>query len=350
MNNKRLSNIELLRILCIVLILSMHSIALVETSTLNSLNIVLLHMVSAVGNIGVSCFVLISGYFGIKFRMYRFVQLVILTTFYTVLVHLFLNGITIDAGLIKSILVVPLYNNWFIACYLLLMLFSPFLNLLAQQMSTHQFLNCLIVGFLAFSVLPTGLNTPWYTVVTGGGKCLIYMIYLYMVGRFLRLHADSYFDRKKTFGVFALLQMLIILGNIVVEIIAHKPCRILSLDCSPLILGSAVCAFYYFKSLHFHSQIINRISVSILAVYLLDGMRIWVNKLIQIHLHANDAFLFVYLFALVSATFCIAIIIDNIRIILLGKLESKTIGIIADGLTKGQKYVENKIKNLHNEY
>lgn len=168
MNNKRLSNIELLRILCIVLILSMHSMALVETSKLSSLNNVLSHIVSAVGNVGVSCFVLISGYFGIKFKMYRFVQLVILTTFYTVLVHFFHNGFTIDVGLINSILVVPLYNNWFIACYLLLMLFSPNLNLLAQQMSTHQFLKFLTVGFLAFSVLPTGLNTPWYTVLTGG--------------------------------------------------------------------------------------------------------------------------------------------------------------------------------------
>lgn len=179
---------------------------------------------------------------------------------------------------------------------------------------------------------------------------MIYIIYLYTVGRFLRLHADSYFDRKKTFGVFALLQTLIIFGNIVVEIIAHKPCRILSLDCSPLILGSAVCAFYYFKSLHFHSQIINRISVSILAVYLLDGMRIWVNKWILIHLHANDVFLFAYLLSLVLATFCIAIIIDNIRILLLRKLESKTIDMISDGLIKAKKYVDSKIKNLNNEY
>lgn len=173
---------------------------------------------------------------------------------------------------------------------------------------------------------------------------------MYMVGRFIRLYADSDFDRKKTFGLFVILQTLIVLGNIVVEIITHKSCRILSLDCSPLIMGSAVCAFYYFKSLHFNSQIINRISVSILAVYLLDGMRIWLNQWIQIHLHANDFFLPVYLLALVSATFCMAIIIDNIRILLLGKLESKTILIILDGLTKAKKYFDSKIKILNNEY
>lgn len=68
----------------------MHSMALVETSKLSSLNNVLSHIVSAVGNVEVSCFVLISGYFGIKFKIYRFVQLVILTTFYTVLVLFFI--------------------------------------------------------------------------------------------------------------------------------------------------------------------------------------------------------------------------------------------------------------------
>lgn len=48
--------------------------------------------------------------------------------------------------------------------------------------------------------------------------------------------------------------------------------------------------------------------------------------------------------ALVSATFCMAIIIDNIRILLLGKLESKTILIILEGLIKAKKYFDSKIK------
>lgn len=170
------------------------------------------------------------------------------------------------------------------------------------------------------------------------------------MGRFLRLHMNIDVVRSKSLFSFFVFQALILVGNISMEHLMHKPCKVLALDCSPLILGSAVCAFYYFKSLHFHSQIINRISVSILAVYLLDGMRILVNKWILIHLHANDVFLFVYLLALVSATFCIAIIIDHIRILLLGKLESKTIDIISDGLIKAKKYVDSKIKNINNEH
>lgn len=173
MKKERLSNFELLRIVCILLILTMHSMSQVNTSELSTANVYLSHVVSSVGNIGVSCFLLISGYFGVRFKLQRFVQLVVLTTFYTVFVYLFQNGFMIDKGILKAVLVVPLYDNWFITCYLLLMLFAPYLNMFIHGLSKTQYVKMLAIGIVFFSILPTALNTPWYTILFGGVNVLL---------------------------------------------------------------------------------------------------------------------------------------------------------------------------------
>ena len=84
MSETRSSNFECLRILAIILILIMHSYAQANCKE-NLFNLFVGYVISAIGNIGVSCFVLLSGYFGVKFKMQRFIQLILITTFCTVI-------------------------------------------------------------------------------------------------------------------------------------------------------------------------------------------------------------------------------------------------------------------------
>lgn len=67
MSETRSSNFECLRILAIILILIMHSYAQANCKE-NLFNLFVGYVISAIGNIGVSCFVLLSGYFGVKFK------------------------------------------------------------------------------------------------------------------------------------------------------------------------------------------------------------------------------------------------------------------------------------------
>lgn len=181
MIKERQSNFELLRIVCILLILTMHSISQVQVSELSTFNVYLSHIVSSIGNIGVSCFILISGYFGIKFKLQRFIQLAFLTTLYAVVVYLFQKGFVVDRGIVKALLVVPLYDNWFVSCYLLLTLFAPYLNDFVQNLSKIQYAKLLVIMIVCFSILPTAFNTPWYTILFGGGQmfalCNIFISY-----------------------------------------------------------------------------------------------------------------------------------------------------------------------------
>lgn len=151
----RISGFELLRIISIILILTMHVTALAHISEHNSFNGYVLSFINSIGNLGVTCFILISGYFGIKRNWYKFLKLVIVTTFYSVLVYLIpilSNEYPFSIfDFIKSILVIPLYKNWFITCYLITIILSPYLEILINSLSKNNF------KFLLISLLYVSL-------------------------------------------------------------------------------------------------------------------------------------------------------------------------------------------------
>ena len=95
---------ETLRIVSILLILSMHIYSQVPKEDMIFGNLILGHLINAIGNIGVTCFVLISGYFGIKFKSFRLIQLILITTFYSLFIYLINNGLNFTTNLIDAIL------------------------------------------------------------------------------------------------------------------------------------------------------------------------------------------------------------------------------------------------------
>ena len=197
---ERNSSIELLRIICIFFILLMHALPHDDVSLFNKF----LRYPINIGNIGVSCFILISGYYGIKFKGFRFIQLILLTTLYS-LITFFLNyGWSLNLSTLKAMLVIPLYNNWFITCYLFLMLLSPYIEIFISNCEIKKLKQLLIILFIGFSLIPTALNTPYYTIITNGGKCLIYMIFIYLVGRYIRKREEkrNVINRKATLYLF----------------------------------------------------------------------------------------------------------------------------------------------------
>lgn len=81
---KRQTNIELLRIICILMIVSMHICGEIF-STQNVLNKGIILAVNSIGNAGVTLFILISGYFGISFNVRKLFNLLVVTCFYSFL-------------------------------------------------------------------------------------------------------------------------------------------------------------------------------------------------------------------------------------------------------------------------
>lgn len=330
----RNSNFELLRIISILLILMMHVASMAGSiGELNLFNKYSVEIINSIGNVGVSCFILISGYFGVKLKSDKFLHIILLTTFYSIFVCL-LNS-TIPSHqiglkeLIQATLVVPLYHNWFISCYLILMLLSPFLETFSNSVSKKNFEKLLLFLFISFSVLPTLFNTPYYTILTSGGKCLTYFVFIYLIGRYLKQHQDFIVNRKKTLIIFLISTVIINVMNLTISAFLHKTILIYAMDCSPFILISSICIFYFFKSCCFQSSIINQISSSVIAVYLLDGTRLFFDHYI-FHI-TSYSFNFIFTLVIISEVlfcFTINIFIDKTRYFIFNKIEKWLIQFI----------------------
>lgn len=316
----RNSSIELLRIICVLSILAMHIYGNLAYNELSEFNKLLVYPIN-IGNFAVSTFILISGYYGIKFKGFRFIQLMLLTTIYSIIVYFFINDFSLDFGIIEACLIIPLYKNWFIICYLFLMLSASYIDILLNNIGKRQFQHFLVIYFIGFSFLPTMFNTPYYTILYGGGKCLIYVVYVYIIGRYIRFYGDKCISKKKSLVTFLLSSLISCLLNIIVGSLFDKKCMIYSMDCSPFILISSISIFFFFKSMNFNSKLINYLASSVLAVYLLGGIRFFIDKhFINLNQYLDkDNILAFMLFGEVLLTFFAAIFIDKIRAFFLGK-------------------------------
>lgn len=181
----RQSNIELLRIVSMSFIVIFHFLQWgVGIENMNPY----LYQALIVFNIcGVNLFVMISGYFGIKWSILSFIRLAGMIMFFSVFclicgIYLFDMNISL-IRVIKSI-VLPFTSTgyWFLQCYLGLYLIAPILTKGLASMTTNR-LKQLIIIMTLVTVL-----SCWYadSKLNADGFGIFHFIYLYIVGYGLR--------------------------------------------------------------------------------------------------------------------------------------------------------------------
>lgn len=179
----RNSNIELLRIVSMVLIAMFHFSVhgtWPEGGPLASDTAV--EMLSFGGKIGVNCFVLITGYFMVhsRLKVQSLLRVVLQTWFYSfAILAIFAIAqpdlVTPDR-LRKAVTPITSGEYWFITCYLALMVASPFLNVLYRHLSDSGRRNLMVIGFVVLSAIPT------ITTYNPIGSDLVWFFYLYLMG------------------------------------------------------------------------------------------------------------------------------------------------------------------------
>lgn len=137
----RKSNFELLRIVSMVMIVACHYCyyggALFEGS---GMTWIIAAFLKTGGKLGVTCFVLISGYFMCdkEYKISSVFRVALQTMFYSLLaiiiVHLF--GGSTDIKTIFKEFFSPIYGcYWFVTAYIGMYLISPFLNIILQRLN-----------------------------------------------------------------------------------------------------------------------------------------------------------------------------------------------------------------------
>jgi hypothetical protein len=164
----------------------MHAVGCLLGTT-NEWNRLGLTAVNAIGNMGVTTFMLISGYFGIHFRWSKLFTLWLITLFYSFIATGadLLLGAEPSAQLVyRALTPVTSLRWWFLSYYLIIFCLSPVLNRLFVVLSQREVEWMLGMLICCFILCPTLLQHP----LTGDaeGKGLANLLTAYLVGGFFR--------------------------------------------------------------------------------------------------------------------------------------------------------------------
>ncbi len=191
MKQRRASNMELLRIVSMLLIVIHHSTNRgLESVDLES------NLFNFFGGVGVNSFVFISGYYMVHSRvtLSKMLKMWGVVLFYSAGLYLLMQacvegGRDWGMGALSSYLQ-PIRTGkyWFVTVYVALMLFSPILNSYILSISRARMLAAL--AFLAIVLMGVPTGWQWW-----GGR-LFWFGFLYGVAAFIRLHGAGLLERS----------------------------------------------------------------------------------------------------------------------------------------------------------
>lgn len=273
--NQRRSNIELLRIISMAMVVMVHldCAALGYPSTSGSLMSVSATdwwklTVESIVIIGVNCFTLISGYFGIKARWSGFVRLTAQCLVYSVGIYtaLSLTGLipwSWDKW-VESWMIYTHTDLWYVPAYLCLWLISPWLNTAAAQIPRRQF-GTALGAFILFNIWA---GWVWEGAFNAYGYTAMQLIMMYLIGRYISLYIPFSKISTARCRMVAFAVYLLCTAAITVTAVYIGPLKAFAYN-SPLVIASSIAFFILFTTLHIQSKAINRIAAGAFAVYLI---------------------------------------------------------------------------------
>lgn len=253
-----------------------------------------------VGEIGVTVFVLISGYFLVNksFDIIKLAKLVLQIWFYgiVILIIAYVFDISVITEKFFWGSIMPFYSlNWFAKAYLLLYLVFPLLNRVIRRLEKKK-LKRIILGFgFIWTVLPV-------FSMYEHGNIRITVMFIYCVGAYLYLYGCRWLNNMKNTIILSFTSYFVIILTVIVLLwmrlsdgfFMAKPSSFLALN-SVLVLLCGIGLFCTFVNIKIKSNIINKIASTMFGVYLIhDNPMIagWMwNDLLNVSHYYESAFL-----------------------------------------------------------
>ena len=323
----RLSNFELMRIIAIISILINHYVVfgLGEMSlTQSNLYVISSHFLAAFAKVGVNLFILTTGYFMINRSgsIKHVVKIVIDTLFYSYFfLILFLFVIPDYANYTLQNIYYSLLpistgkTNWFVQTYLILYILIPFLNNLFFSTSRECLKNYLIILAILWFLIPTFTYQIRYS-----GSDLLYFIYLYILGGYIKNYGIEFFNINKNRIITIISACLIILIYMIIckylNLNNYKYWLHFSNEISIFTLLISLSVFFIFKDLKIrNNKIINFFAASSLSVYLIhtNMKKELFTKIFHCCDYCNLKYLIINLIIMIVSVYAFPVIFDYIK-------------------------------------
>lgn len=288
------SNFELMRIVSMLFIILYHVIYKGHTLQ-NSTGTIhfLLQLLICITIVHVNSFMLLTGYFqhNKKFKLKKFLQTFSVFYFYKIIIHLIFIILNKENFTIVDYfnLINPFYihTHWYIACYLIVYLLSPFLNILIQNMNQTTHRKLIITLLICFSIAPLLSNQ---IVGTNDGLTVIQFIMMYIIGAYLskypitnNIHFKNYSKNKiqtifliSTIIFMTLNFMTYIFGmtlsnmeNSLFQYVGHLITANFEKNNFILVILQSIFYFLWFSTLNIKSKVINYIGSLTFGIYII---------------------------------------------------------------------------------
>lgn len=307
-HHKRQSNIELLRILSMLMVIGLHcnfmSLGLPTESSLSTnfwgenLRIILENICL----VSVNAFVLISGFFGIRLRkekVFKYLfQVFFIATIVMIIAVLFWDAqITMKAGL--KFYYSYLSFNWFVSGYLALMLMAPLVNSFVDNNNANQIGKMVFLFFIVDCVL--GYSLPNIESMGSlNGYSIIHLLFIYSLGRLLYTRRKQ-FETYNTMVFVVVFSVCVFVNTIFTYLFfTGKVSRWYPIAYNnPFVVLGSVAFFLVFLKLQVgHNRIVNSLAASAFAVFLIHANTLVFPHFIKMNTIMYDKYSGVVLFCL----------------------------------------------------
>ena len=242
----RNASFELLRIICMLLIISTHFLGHGGwKSNMTGANEVFGKLLQSIFYPSVNLYVMIGAYFmcqstSTHVNWEKVLKLCGMVLFYSLLIYTisisFDNYYFDTTGLLTSIFPAMSGKYWYFTAYLVLLVLSPFLNMIIRGLSTKQlFVGCVLIVIVGGIQAETSHMLP--QLLLSGGYSAPWFVGLYFITALIK---RTDFKFNKTSGIIAI---ILYLGTIVYGYFVHT--KYASFMC----VLSSVIIFVFFKEL-----------------------------------------------------------------------------------------------------
>ena len=266
--------------------------------------------------VAVNCFILISGFFGIKASKRGLLNILSYIIFYALICYttgVFIGSVEFSFGSLIECLYKFDSHLWFVKTYLLLYILSFFINKGVETLNTKQ-LSFATIGLLFLDIYYGWVNNGDFGF---NHLSINHMTTIYFIGRLLA-RLNNRISQISTATKSALLGSYILCCIATALMTAKYAYEFPMSYNSPFILGASVSLFMFFMTLNFQNKAVNFIAGSAFGVYLLHhSSHIWGNILHRscsmMNYFGEWGYNFIYIPLIIIILFCSALFIDYFR-------------------------------------
>lgn len=319
--NKRNSNIELLRIISMIMIILHHSYIHSDIKNhLSNTNYIIFAILSLIGQLAINIFIIITGYYMVnkKTNKKSIAKLIFETIFYSYLIlilYLKFSPHKQYSTILKLCTPITSDSHWFITAYILLYISIPFINKLIENLDKKQFAQLNIFFIICFSIFPSIFILLHYF------SAYTWFVALYCIGAYLRLYKDNIKFRDS--NIILILSIISLIFIVIIQIQYKTSFINLNYTSNFLSLLISIGIFMLFINFKdFKSIIINSIASSTFGIYLLHDnflVRDFIWKKLHIEDFMVEKHFWIREILLVLTIFVIGLVIDKLRQICIEK-------------------------------